>query len=427
MKIGMQTWGSHGDIRPFLALAEGLQAAGHEVTLLMTCFDSAIYSTVTSINGVNIKLIASPVISVEEAEKISRLVYGIRDPMKQVATILQRGFEPVEDQMFAAAQQLSKDNDLLIAHYFMHPLQIAAEKEQKPYISVVLANIVVPSVYSNPLGFNGLGQWGHRLIWWITRFSINRVLLHYPNRLRKQLCMPPTRDILTQVWMSPHLTLLAVSPQFCQRQPDWPASVQVCGFLDTPDLSNLTIEGVIPPSLKAFLDAGEPPVYMTFGSWMPHDIASQTTTLRLLTDAAKRAGCRAIIQSPSWQDCGFASDDQVFYLSAAPHYAIFPHCHAIVHHGGAGTTQSTTRSGKPSIVVAHLSEQEHWGRELRRMGVAGKFLRRRSLSSSQLARQIKYVLNTPGLSVKANTIADAMRMENGVNEAVKLIQQKFVV
>lgn len=427
MKIGMQTWGSHGDIRPFLALAEGLQAAGHEVTLLMTCFDSDIYSNVTSINGVNIKLIASPVISVEEAEKISRLVYGIRDPMKQVATILRLGFEPVEDQMFAAAQQLSKDNDLLIAHYFMHPLQIAAEKEQKPYISVVLANIVVPSVYSNPLGFNGLGQWGHRLIWWITRFSINRVLLHYPNRLRKQLGMPPTRDILTQVWMSPHLTLLAVSPQFCQRQPDWPASVQVCGFLDTPDLSNLTIEGVIPPSLKAFLDAGESPVYMTFGSWMPNDIASQTATLRLLTDAAKRAGCRAIIQSPSWQDCGFASDDQVFYLSAAPHYAIFPHCHAIVHHGGAGTTQSTTRSGKPSIVVAHLSEQEHWGRELRRMGIAGKFLRRRNLSASQLARQIKYVLDTPGLSVKASAIAAAMRIENGVDEAVKLIQQKFVV
>ena len=424
MKIGMQTWGSHGDIRPFLALAEGLQAAGHEVTLLITCFDSAIYSDITSTNGVNIRLIASPVISIEEAEKIATMAYNIRDPMKQIATILERGFEPVEDQMFAAAQQLSKDNDLLIGHYFIYPLQVAAEKTQKPYISVVLANIVVPSDYANPLGFNRLGLWGHRIIWWVTKFSINRVLLHYPNRLRQQLGMKPTRDILTQVWMSPYLTLLAVSPQFCQRQPDWPSSVQVCGFLDTP---NMTMEGVIPASLKSFLDAGEPPVYMTFGSWMPHEIANQTATLRLLTDAANLAGCRAIIQSPSSPDCGFTSNDQIFYISAAPHYAIFPHCQAVVHHGGAGTTQSTTISGKPSIVVTHLSEQEHWGRELHRVGIAGDFLHRRNLTSKQLARKIQFVLNSPELSLKAKSIAEAMKKENGVDAAVNLIQQRFAV
>jgi len=423
MKIGMQTWGSHGDIRPFLALAEGLQASGHEVTLLITCFDSAAYAKVKSANGIKIKLIASPVMSIEEAEKIGKLAYGIRDPMKQIATILQRGFAPVEDQMFAAALQLSKDNDLLIGHYFMHPLQIAAEKEQKPYVSVILANIVVPSDYTDPLDFNSLGTWGHRFIWWLTKLSINRVLLHYPNRLRQQLGMPPTRDIMTQVWMSPYLTLLAISPQFCQRQPDWPKSVEVCGFLDTP---NLTMEGTIPAALTDFLHAGEAPVYMTFGSWMPQDFINQTSTLHLLTQAAKLAGCRAIIQSPSWHECGFCADEQILYVSAAPHHLIFPHCCAIVHHGGAGTTQSATLAGKPSIVVAHLSEQEHWARELRRLGIAGKLSKRRNLSAKQLANQIKYILATPELSVAANAIATTMKQENGVAAAVKLIQQKLM-
>ncbi|MFO8165480.1 MAG: glycosyltransferase [Thermodesulfobacteriota bacterium] len=36
MKIGIQTWGTEGDVRPFIALASGLSAAGHDVTLAIT-------------------------------------------------------------------------------------------------------------------------------------------------------------------------------------------------------------------------------------------------------------------------------------------------------------------------------------------------------------------------------------------------------
>ena len=36
MKIGLQAWGSEGDIQPFTALAAGLVQAGQDVTLLVT-------------------------------------------------------------------------------------------------------------------------------------------------------------------------------------------------------------------------------------------------------------------------------------------------------------------------------------------------------------------------------------------------------
>ncbi len=115
-----------------------------------------------------------------------------------------------------------------------------------------------------------------------------------------------------------------------------------------------------------------------------------------------------------------------FFVSAAPHHLIFPHCSAIVHHGGAGTTQSATLAGKPSIVVAHLSEQEHWGRELHRLGIAGKLSKRRSLTAKQLAGQIRYLRDNPGLVYTAEKIATAMKQENGVAEAVKVIEQRFM-
>ena len=62
MKIGLQTWGSHGDIRPFVALAKGLQAAGHEVTLVITCVDSDRYTALQAAPPFELQVVASPVV-----------------------------------------------------------------------------------------------------------------------------------------------------------------------------------------------------------------------------------------------------------------------------------------------------------------------------------------------------------------------------
>jgi UDP:flavonoid glycosyltransferase YjiC (YdhE family) len=417
MKIGLQTWGSHGDIRPFLALAEGLQLAGHEVTLLITCVDSDVYAGVTSAAGVRIRVLASPVITPGEGAEIGWAIVHARDPLKQMKLILQRCFGPVEDVMFAAARDLAAESDLLVGHYFMHPLQIAAEYAGKPYVSVLLSHAAIPSAYSHPLGwprmFNGF-------LWWLTRGLLHRVLSPYVNRLRMQLGMSPAKDVVSEVWLSPYLTLVAVSPQICERQPDWPDNVQVCGFLDMP---NMPLEGELSAALSSFLAAGEPPVYMTLGSWMPPDVADQTDTLRMLTEAARQAGCRAVIQASRWDECGFRPDERIMYVSASPHHLIFPRCAAVVHHGGAGTTQSATLAGKPSIVIAHISEQEHWANELRRIGVAGKLTTRRSVTAQQLAERIKVL--RPEMQLRAAAVARAMAAENGVAKAVALINERM--
>jgi sterol 3beta-glucosyltransferase len=421
MKIGMQTWGSHGDIRPMLALAEGLQAAGHDVTLVITCVDSAAYAGITSAAGVDIRVVASPVIAPEAAEKVGEAAVRMRNPMAQMAHLLEHCFAPAEEAMFTAARQLSTACDVLIGHYFMHPLQVAAEFACKPYVSVLLSHAVIPSAYSHPIR-HPFGQVGNRFLWWLTRAALHRTIGPYPNRLRSNMGMAPTHDVVSDIWLSRHLTLVGISPQICARQPDWPSSVQVTGFLDMP---NMQLEGQIGAELDAFLAAGEAPVYMTMGSWMPRDIALQTTALQSLTEAARLAGCRAIIQSADARACGFTSDERILYTGAAPHHLVFPRCRTVVHHGGAGTTQSVTLAGKPSVVLAHISEQEHWGQELQRLGIAGKALHVRSATPRQLAARIGEVLRTPSMTERAGQIARAMAMENGVAAAVRLIEEKF--
>ena len=117
--------------------------------------------------------------------------------------------------------------------------------------------------------------------------------------------------------------------------------------------------------------------------------------------------------------------DDVLAVPSLPLDAVLPGAALAIHHGGAGTTQSATLAGKPSIVVANISEQEHWGRELRRLGVAGKLLARRSVTAASLAAGIRSVLAAPEMVARAGMIGGAMRKEHGVREAVRLITERF--
>jgi UDP:flavonoid glycosyltransferase YjiC (YdhE family) len=83
------------------------------------------------------------------------------------------------------------------------------------------------------------------------------------------------------------------------------------------------------------------------------------------------------------------------------------------------------RAGTPSVVVANISEQEHWGKELRRLGIGGRPVKRRNVTAAALARRIRDVLATPALTVRAAQVADAMAAEHGVDTAVDLVMRTF--
>ena len=423
MRIGIQTWGSHGDIRPLLALAEKLQSSGHKVSLAITCIDSAEYNESISKTGVKIQSVASPVIQdKEDYAKIENIIFNESNPIKQLQTILTRLFEPAEAEMHQVAERLCIDNDLVIGHFFHYPLHIAAEKARCPYVSIMLVHSAIASTLQPPTGFPNLGKLGNRLTWWLIRSVLNKNIKPYADRLRVAHGLKPANDLMTDIWASHQMNLIAISPEICQRQNDWPDHYQVCGFFDMP---NFSLEGELSGSLEEFLSQGDSPTFITFGSAMPSDTHAQKETLTLLFEAIQIANCRAIIQAPLWQECGIKSTQKVHFVNACPHSAVFPRCNIIIHHGGAGTTQAVTLAGKPSIVVAYIAEQEFWGRELERVGIAPAPLSRKKLSAEQLAKTIKDVFNSREIKEQARNIGVKMNKEDGVGMAVKLINKKF--
>ncbi len=422
MKIGLQAWGSEGDIAPFSALAAGLVRSGHEVTLAVTDNVGRDYSGLAKRFGYKIISVSgTQPTPPEEVEKIWRQVIDIGNPIQQAEMVMRYGFDPVAEQIYEDAKDLCANNDAVIGHFFVYPLRVAAEKAGTPIATLNIVHNCLPSAYICPPGFPNFGAWSYPLAWRIVQHMVNRIFLPRVNALRVREGLIPDSDVMKKTWVAERLNLVAVSPQICRRPPDWEEQNVVCGFLNPP--AGLQSDS-LPDGLEEFLSSDPPPVYFTFGSMlMPNSYAYISETLAIWRDAVERVGCRAIFQVPTDKIEGLTSDDKVFMAIWVPYSLAFPRCEMIVHHGGAGTTQSTLLAGRPSIIVAHVSDQFFWGQELERLGVASKTLKRKGLKAAHLANGIQNILRNPSMVLVASEIGKRMAMEDGVSTAISYFEK----
>ena len=416
MRIGLQAWGSEGDIRPLVALGHGLVQRGHEVELVYTDIANRRYDAVAASLGFTARAVATPVIADEsELYEIGRRVINARNPLVDGKIIFDRLLRPVEAAIFDAAVDLCRRSDIIVSHLVLNQVRAAAELADLPAVSVTLAHTMVPSRHNRPPGMPRLGDSANALAWALGRFVLNRVMLGPMNDFRRRVGVAPVKDLLLDGFASHLLNLIAVSPAICTEKADWPPWNRVCGFLALPS----TNEELIVPDLASFLDAGDPPIFMGFGSLMPVSSSYLTESVALMKEAARLAGCRAIIQA----DAPAERSDRHVMVGRSPHAQVFPRCAAVVHHCGAGTTHATLKAGAPSVCVPHVSDQFGWADELRRFGVAPAAVNRRSLTAPKLAQRIKEALADPGMRTRAGAIAERMKNDNGPARAAVLIEE----
>lgn len=416
MRIGIQTWGSEGDIRPFLALGAALSTRGHRVEMLYTEISNRRYEHVAEGLGFTARAVASPVLATREREdEVGLAALGARNEFSQGLFIFRELLEPVADPIYQAGLELCARSDLLIHHFILHPARAAADKTGTPHVTVTFAHMLTPSRHIHPSQLPRLGEWANRIEWAVASFALNNTMLRKVNRFRATKSLPPFTDLLRDAWPSHRLNLLASSPALLDRPPDWPAWHQLSGFLELPSHEHETVT----PELHAFLDAGAPPVFMGFGSLMPSDGPHLIDTVGLFEAAAARANCRAIVQSAIERP----STDRVLFIQRTPHKLVFPRCAAIVHHAGAGTTHTTLRAGTPSVPVPHLSDQFLWSNELHRLGVAPKPLKRTKWSAAALSDRIRQTVGNAAMKQAAMAIAARMRHDNGPETAADLIER----
>ncbi len=419
MRIGIQAWGSEGDIRPLVALGHGLVQRGHTVELVYTDIAHRHYREVGATLGMTARPVATPVVADESAlYEIGLTAITTSNPLWQAKIVYDRLLRPVQDQMFDAAVDLCRRSDLLVTHQLLNQSRAAAELAGKPAVSVTFAHSLVPSRHIRPEGLPRLGEIGNALGWSVARLALNLAMRGPVNRFRRRVGVAPVNDLLLDGWTSHLLNLIAVSPAICAEPPDWPRWNRVCGFLALPS----TRHEPLAPELDEFLDAGEPPVFMGFGSLMPVSTSYLTDSVALMKEAARLAGCRAIIQAEVPPERG----DRHLIVGRCPHAQVFPRCAAVVHHCGAGTTHTTLAAGVPSVCVPHVCDQSGWAHELQRLGVAPAAAPHRTLTAAKLAGRIKEVLAAPGMRTRAAAVAARMKDDDGPARAAMLIEEAAV-
>jgi sterol 3beta-glucosyltransferase len=227
-----------------------------------------------------------------------------------------------------------------------------------------------------------------------------------------RLGLEPIKRAQQQLYRSA-LDLIAISPTLWQRPNDWPDKVHIPGFLNQPPPSR---PEKLEPDLREFLARGPAPVYVCFED-MSSIERNPHTLIELAVEALEAAGCRAIVQS----ELPRIASPNVFRVSALAQDQVLPRCSAMIHHGGAETTQAALRFGLPSIVIAHLAANFQWGRRLYKLGVAPRHLHRGDVDTRHLTRAIERVTRNPAMRATAERLSEEMRKEDGVRRAVDLI------
>jgi sterol 3beta-glucosyltransferase len=202
---------------------------------------------------------------------------------------------------------------------------------------------------------------------------------------------------------------------FFHHPHDWQSNIQTTGnwFVDNePSFTPST-------DLINFIKNGEPPIYIGFGSMK--DVSSFNTTLNTIKEALDITQQRAVV-GLGWSKLSYNENipDNIFLIESIPHSWLFPKMKIVIHHGGAGTTATGLRAGKPTIIIPHNADQPAWGQKVFELGVGSKPIKKTNLTADNLARAILFA-QQPNIISNADKLGQELRKENGVANAVNII------
>ena len=185
---------------------------------------------------------------------------------------------------------------------------------------------------------------------------------------------------------------------------DWPAHRPMTGYWWPLPGDGLSAR------VRAFLDAGEPPVFVGFGS-MTAPGAGEA-----VRGALARLGRRAVVRRGT-ADLS-AGGPEVLVVDDEPHAELFPRMAAIVHHGGAGTTKTAARAGAPQVIVPQIVDQPYWAGRVAGLGI-GAAHDGPTPTLESLSVALRTAL-TPGTRARATAVAGTIRTD-GATVAAKLL------
>ncbi|WP_026519428.1 glycosyltransferase [Butyrivibrio sp. FCS006] len=240
------------------------------------------------------------------------------------------------------------------------------------------------------------------------------------NKWRKSVGLPKWKKSsrYTELGGRKVLTFYPTSPLLMPMDPTWGDHIHVTGYWYHPGESIKEFEES--EELTDFLTAGEKPIFVAFGKAESPELAR----LQLLTlDALKKTGIRAVVQAYQIPKKDKINTDKLYFIDNVPYAYIFGKVRAVVHHGGNTTNGLGLRAGLPTLVIALALDQHFYGRVDHKLGCGPKplYIRKKLCTATEIADSLRDLVSG-NYDVTAQTISELIMKENGIEEAVKAIE-----
>jgi UDP:flavonoid glycosyltransferase YjiC (YdhE family) len=408
--ILLSTWGSYGDLFPYLALAIRLKQLGH-APVVATC---PFYRDIVERAGVGFHPVPPDVDPTDDA-----LLARVMDPARGSEVVVRDLAAANVRAAFEATREAARDADVIVTHPVAFAGPLVARSLGRPWLSVALAPTTLFSIHDLPLlpptpwllrAVRTTTSTARAFMWLARRMT--RAWTAPVRELARELQLPDAGDPLYEGQFSPFGTLALYSPVLGGPQPDWPPRTTITGFPFHDQESTLDLE------LQAFLDAGEPPIVFTLGS---SAVGAPGAFYDESTRAAEALGRRAVLLVGKYGGAPTGPRARgVFAAAYAPHAALFPRAAAVVHHGGVGTLAQALRAGRPMLVVPHAHDQPDNAFRAARLGVA-RVLDARRYRAARVERDLRALLDEPRYRARAEAIGARVAAERGTDVACEVI------
>ena len=414
MRISMVAIGSTGDVRPYVLLGKELKKRGHEVTIV--CFDMT--EKMVTEAGLNFAPLAG---------SVKDIFMAVMTPGTNGFTFLPKFKNALLDdlpQFLHTLEEGCKDAEAIICTFFGSVVYSIAEKHNIPCIQthyfLMDYNDMFPITTAPGLK---MGKAWNKVSYKMGYALINTLEWHYLSDWRSEEGMKSKKISMSpEYYINGHKipVLYAISPLLVPRAPEWDEHIHMTGFWTDPEPCEYEPE----PSLVRFLEEGEKPVYIGFGSMVSSDMGQ---TLDIVLKAVAASGVRAII-GRGWGGGALdaaLSNPNVYVADYIPHDWLFSRVSAVVHHGGAGTTAAGVLACKPTLVVPFGGDQPFWGQRIYDLGIGPKPIKRENLTVEKLADALIKLTHTPRFNVAVSEIGERMKYENGTLLAADIVEREI--
>lgn len=414
MQITLLALGSRGDVQPFVALGRVLRERGHSVRLAAV----ADYAPLAAAEALPFAPLVGEVGAYIDADAMGAMHRAGR------AALVRRFFRdvpPLLTKLCADVQRASAGSDLLVASSLAQWAVGHLDAQARLPLAIAHFHPVYPTASTPQPFFPAAPRWlplagrYHRLTYRL--FDLAHWLGFGAgfNRARRELLGLPALGPLSLVrrfraWHPP--TLYGYSRVLAPPPFDAPADLPITGpwVLPAPTMWHPSA------ALAAFLEAGPPPIAISFGSVMFGQQEGERLTAMLLA-AAERADMRLII-GRGWGDLGnLPATRRVLVVDSLPHEWLFARVRGVVHHGGAGVTVAALRANSPALVVPVLGDQSFWGEQVAAHGAGPAPVPFRQLTVETLVQSFGQLRDDDGLHRRAAALGAVIRAERGAETA----------